>query len=541
MTTSADSLQSSFVSTVDPWAARFLDLPRYAQVAIWFAIILTAKSGSLFEPPVWDSAMGVFPPAIYLYESGFDIRALLQETTWNDGGPNVHSLSAFTWFIATIMSLTDSAVSTFAIVHLTTYLLVAFALERFSGTLRLSGLLPSISLVAGALVFCLPIVGVQVGYLYTETWVMALGILSWSHWQADRRARAVLTGAAALFVKLTGIAIVVCIGAALVCTAISRARDRRTLLLLPVLPVTYLALKQLPTWLGAAPVPGAQWGDAEKLGEILVERLIAVPDVTLILLAGCLASLAYAVHIIRESEQSWRAFFAGESAVEARLICMIVPFVFVVGIIWSVFSQIIFLPRYVVPAIPFALASILFWLQATDRNKQALVGLTVACLVSIANWNGSLYAEEYEEFSVVERSHAYRDYHQVQRDVIDSLKGAPEGLPIFVSKEVSYMISNPMMGYVDTPISGVQPLYDEAWETRSLDDFPGQFLLVLSNKGHGGKKGLRLLETANLDPRYSVNRKAFNREGFKAALVFIERRHDISARPPSPVRNSTRS
>ena len=36
-----------------------------------------------YEKPVWDTAAGVFAPAIYLYEAGFDFYSLLEEPGFN--------------------------------------------------------------------------------------------------------------------------------------------------------------------------------------------------------------------------------------------------------------------------------------------------------------------------------------------------------------------------------------------------------------------------------------------------------------------------
>ena len=37
------------------------------------ALILALNATVLTEPPAWDGAASIFPAAIYLYESGFDL------------------------------------------------------------------------------------------------------------------------------------------------------------------------------------------------------------------------------------------------------------------------------------------------------------------------------------------------------------------------------------------------------------------------------------------------------------------------------------
>jgi len=501
-------------------ASRFLALPGAAQLALWLLPIVILKAASLFEPPVWDSAMGVFPPAIFLYESQFDIRGLLAQPNWWLGGPNVHSLSIFTWFVALVMTVTGSATATFAIVHVTTFVLVAWSLVLFTRVLVRDGFDPSTVLAAGAFVLLMPLVLVQVGYLYTESWIMVLSVAAWAKWREGDRAVSILVCAVALFVKLTAIAIAMCVGLAL---ALSRRPSiARRIALLSALGLAFFVNRALPVWLGARSFDNPGWGDARQLGLALVDRLVAIPDVTIVILGALVATVLHLALLARRGIRIG-SLVGSDRRAGAQLICLAMPFVFSAGIVASIFSETIFLGRYVVPAIPFSVASILYLARDLGRERIAFFGLLVGCAIHLLNFDGSLYSADHQSFSVVERSHAYRKFHRLQIDAIAMLRAAPRDMPIFVSKEIDYMVSSPMMGYVDVELPQVQPIYLPPYSNRPLSGFPPEFVLLLSNAGHGGEVMVRLARAAQSDPNYQVRHRPIESGGFSGALIWIRR------------------
>lgn len=437
--------------------------------------------------------MGAFPPAVFLHETGFDIRSLLQEGNWWRGGANVHSLSLFTWFLAAVMSLTESTPATFVVVRFATFALVAGTLVLFSSTMRLDGLPAAGILVGASLLLCLPLVLVQVGYLYTETWVMAFSVAAWALWRRGWIATAVLSSVLALLVKLTGTAIVACIGVALLASLAAKPAFGRRLMLIPVLVLAVYGVLRLPQWLGAAPTGGAEsgWGEPGPLGRALLWRLAAIPDVSALLVLGVSSSLIDgAIQLRRRGFRLLEDERSNHGAVTGRLICLAMPIAFSLGVAGSVFAETLFLPRYLVPVVPFLIGSVLFLAQAIGRDRIAAGLLLVFATLGIVNQRGILYLPEHSSFSVVERSHAYKDYLRVQIDLIDAITEAPPTLPVYVSREIDYMLSDPMIGYVDRKMPQVRPLYLPEVRDQRLDHFPAEFLLAYSNAGHGGGKSL---------------------------------------------------
>lgn len=67
-----------------------LEKSRGAQFLLALILVLALKWPTLDQPPVWDTAMGLFPAAITLAGNGFDVIELLGMPDYFEGGPNTH-------------------------------------------------------------------------------------------------------------------------------------------------------------------------------------------------------------------------------------------------------------------------------------------------------------------------------------------------------------------------------------------------------------------------------------------------------------------
>ena len=508
---------SVLFGTAPAW---FFARPPFLQFAFWFLVVLALKHASLLEPPVWDSAMGIFPPAIYLYETNFDIRSLLQQGNWWEGGPNVHSLSLLTWIIAAVMKLTDSPQTTFAVVHLLTFGVFAWTLLLFSRVLRSYGLAAPTVLAAASFLLLMPVVLVQAGYMYTDSLVMAASVAAWSYWREDRHGLAILVCVIGLFVKLTAIAIAASVFVVVLLSA--WPLRKRTIVTIAAIPAALLVNRSLASWLGASPRPQSSWGTPQALMASLVDRLQAVPDLMWLFVGALLSSVLYALLRIRR-DRGLDFLSRNDPDSRSRLICLAMPLALSAGVVAMVYDNVLFLPRYLLPAVPFAIGSILLLAAAIRAERVAFVLLVGACLLSATNYRGRFYAPNYSSFSVVERSHAYRDFHAVQVEAIRLLATKPVGIPAFVSREIDYMTSHRMMGYVEEPVANIHPIYQPPHRQRALNQFPEEFFLVQTNIGHGGGEMNRLVETARASDAYSVSPWMFDRAGFHARFYWVRR------------------
>ena len=83
---------------MERWASAraLLERSTGAQFLVALLGILALKWPTLDQPPVWDTAMGLFPAAITLAGNGFDVAELFGMPGFFQGGPNTHSASLVT-------------------------------------------------------------------------------------------------------------------------------------------------------------------------------------------------------------------------------------------------------------------------------------------------------------------------------------------------------------------------------------------------------------------------------------------------------------
>ncbi len=502
------------VGKLADFAEKFLCSPGWVQTVVWLALITLLKFPDLLEPPVWDSAMGVFPPAIYLYETNFDIISLLRESDWWQGGPNVHSLSLLTWIIALLMVVTQSPMGTFFAVHALTFAAVASAIFLYTRILFSHRINASAVLAAGFVVLLMPVVLVQVGYMYTEVLVLVCGVAAWDRWRHEKPLSALLYCTIGIFFKLTGVAIVLCILIAIV--ACPKRWDMRRGLVFALIPAVVYIKLSLPAWLGAESIPQGEWVVSSFFGNA-GSRLIAVPDLALVLYLGVGGSALFGIRIL--FQKRLLEFLTNPSIENSSIIvCMSMPVVFIAGVAFQLHNEMLFLTRYMVPLIPFAIGSALFYAQLINKPQAALGFLLVIAGFSVINTYGSFYPVDFIRFSVVERSHAYRDFHGLQKELLQEIESGYDNIPIYVTREIWYMASHPMMGYINKQIPDLRPIFRNDYRARELHEYPDEFILLLSNHHHGGQEMAKIYQAAVSTGSYQITNKVFERAGFEGVL-----------------------
>ncbi len=136
-----------------------------AQLFVTFLLILVLKWDTLTRPPVWDTAMGLFPAAITLADNGFDVVELLGMPDYFEGGPNTHSTSPVTLVTAVVLKMSGGGERAFVILHLLHFVMAALALVLLFRLAR------PVFGDLGTFFFCLrvllhPTLNTQVGFLY---------------------------------------------------------------------------------------------------------------------------------------------------------------------------------------------------------------------------------------------------------------------------------------------------------------------------------------------------------------------------------------
>lgn len=523
------------MSVYDRYSNKFLALPFFIQGLFWLVLISLIKFDNLFERPVWDSAMGVFPAAVFLFETGFDYQELLRSSGWGQGGPNVHPLALLPLVIASVMKLTSSADQMLFVLHLLTFIISALAITVFSNVLKdygVSGISVLLSCLAVAL---MPLVLVQVGSIYEEILVFSFSLFAWSYWCKGKHTATFFMCAICLAVKLTGIVIVLCIGLSVVLNR--RLWNVKNVVFLVALGVIAGAAMWLPALLFKSPDVLRGWGHDSYIYQAFI-RLVYVPDLLVLVFVGVSLSTVILTTIFLRllknpseeklflfSEKSGSEYISGYEK-SGLLVCYTMPLIFIVGILYQVSIDMLLLPRYLIPLVPFAIGTMVIFFSVIKKKTIGNVLLCLFVLFSIVNHNGIFYPKTSASFSIVERSHEYRKFHQLQSYMLDRIEKQYSDIPAFVTREVWYMGHSPLLGYIQKPLPNMQPIFRDDYRTSGINEFPAEFVLLLSNFGHGGEQMVRLLQEAQEAGSYRVEQTDVSVGRFSGAILHFSVRSE---------------
>ena len=485
----------------------------------WFLLIFCVKSNTIFQPPVWDTAMGTFPPAIFLYKNDFDLNALASKPGWSDGGPNVHTFSIVTWITAVVMTITKNPGSTFLILHLLTFITMAWALHHL---FRIAEAMTNSSGIAIACCFSTllcPIVLVQTGYMYAEIPVLACSTAAVSAWFQGRKKWAVFWCGIGMFMKTTMIVPVICIALAHILGY--QVHRRYTNIVALAIPVV-LKVSLLNRIIIYKPAPLFPTYIAEPFAS-LKYRLYHVPDVSLMLFFSLL------ILILR-----WRLILSGirsnapgaeKFRQSGRSIVLLLTPLFVLGIVFQLKGHHFwFLSRYTTIIIPFALLSISYILFQKFGKPIAIIFFMMITVFFLLNYDGRFYPSQYTSFSIVERSHQYRHFQQVQIQGLRAFATKPKEVPGYYCRDAGYMAYDPMMGYLKDTIPNTYPIYFEPYRSKKIEDFPNHFFLLYSNKGHGCEFIDRIMADINKSSDWKIQSHEFSSNGFQVLLYELKRK-----------------
>ena len=449
------------------------------QFLVAFSIILVLKWGTLTQPPVWDSTMGLFPAAITLATNGFDVLGLLQMPGFLEGGPNTHSLSVVTLGTAAVLNTTGGGTTGFVVLHLLHFALAAAALVALLHFAQpVLGLGASAVLCLSVLLF--PVFSAQVGHLYFEVPLFLCAILSLLAWSNQRFWPAVLWATLAVWVKEPGIIVPATLAMA---TLLERRllaeklkRVGQVAFPAALLMGTTSFLNRLASAGSEGPVLLPSVETAAGVWHYLDRYLFGVPDLLALIvlfLAGALFLGRPMVSALRVSE-SGRGAEAGDQAalrVMGYSGLLILSFLLLFLLFLPVatgFTEV--LTRYYVVIIPF----LLLWLGYGAKrllvgrvSSPAAVTLSVLCGFFALNSGGAFYPPDIDtdapgnDPSLTERSNAYRRLLALELEATRHLATLPATAQIYYGHPEHYLFNYPGMGYVDTPLANGHNLFLE--------------------------------------------------------------------------------
>ena len=259
-----------------------------AQFLLALIVIIALKWPTLDQPPVWDTAMGLFPAAITLAGNGFDVVELLGMPTYLEGGPNTHSTSPVTLTTAFVLKVSGGGGRALVILHLLHFAATGLALVFLFRLARpVFGSLGTFLLCLSVLLH--PVFSAQVGFLYMEVPLFLCAVAALHAFANQRFRAAVVWSALAYATKEAGIIVPATLAAATLLenrTLPARLRRVGLLLAFPALwTVTISSLARLSG--GGTPGPTLVSTFSNAFGGFwhYVDRfLFNVPDLLILIL-----------------------------------------------------------------------------------------------------------------------------------------------------------------------------------------------------------------------------------------------------------------
>jgi hypothetical protein len=484
---------------------------------LWFVLILGLKWPVLNQPPVWDGSMGLFPAAITLAETDFDLGFLLRQPGYESGGPNVHPLSLVTWLTAGVMAVVGDGPLFFPTLHLIHFVLAAVAMvavHRFA--LLLLSPLPAALTAASVLLF--PLVRTQTGFMYLEVPLLTATVLSVLAWTAGKPYRAALWAVVAVLVKPTG---VIAAGALLLASLFDRSRPGSRLLRDSVFFTGLAAILGIFVLVTGRPVEAGSIGEHFRL---MAGYLVSVPDLLLLFLVFVAFSLAVALRKTHKSPSGHRAAIS--------MLAMMISFLGFFSVL-PLFGGFPVIPRYYVQVAPFMLVTLFAALESRVGPAKTTVWLIGLLMYFLVNGNGRFYPNQsLNNFALQERSGGYAALLELHLRGIQELEDVGAAHPVFYAQPVHYRLHYPQMGYANGPlVNGFCIFHEYPYREGRLSDFPPEFFMLFEYHWLGGEIIQDVRGQAEAEDDWDVESFEIVSGGFQSELIHIRRRVDGDEAP----------
>lgn len=521
-------------------AQRLLEKRSGAQFLVALSLILALKWDTVARPPVWDTAMGLFPAAITLADNGFDVVELLGMPDYFEGGPNTHSTSPVTFATAVVLKVSGGGERAFVILHLLHFAMAALALVLLFRLARpLFGGLGTFFLCLSVLLY--PVFSAQVGFLYMEVPLFLCAVAALHAFTNKRFRGAVLWSALAYATKEAGIIVPATLAAATVIENRPLSVRLKRVGLLSVFPLLWtVTIWSLAQWSGGGstgPTLASTFSNTFGGFWHYLDRFLSnVPDLLTLILVFLAAAAFFGTDLVRvlveeplerdrEDRQARRVL--GYSGIMILFFLLVFFVVLPIG-----FGFTIILPRYYVVILPF----LLMWtgyvaqhLGASRLRSPAAVCFAALCGFFALNGNGALYPMDIDtegpgnDPPLTERSNAYRRLQAIQMEAVRFLETLPEGTPVYYGHYEHYLFSYPELGYTSAPLSNGHNFSVESLaELIRGESFPPCVYTLFNYPWSGGEKIQGLIRFAAESPNLSSEIVREFRDGrYVIVLVLI--------------------
>jgi len=479
-----------------------------AVLLVAFIAVVALKWPMLDQPPAWDEAFSVHPAAIALAHNGFDLWALLHEPSYFEGGPNVHAGSLVTLLTAAGYRWLGGSSWLNPLIHVCHFAAAAFCLMAAYRFSRANFDRPLAALFTAA-VFCHPLFHAQAGMMYLEIPLLACTLSSLTAWSSERRIAAFAWAVLAVLVKETGILVAgtLCIASLLAARPwFERIRWALAAALVPgaVVAASVLVVRSSG---GVDYHPPPYW---IYLRYYAADRLLQVPDLCFFfVLSLVVGGLRW--RTVRRGLTDARATSTASGMAPRQVRRLAIShLMLLVFLAFHLAAPFVFenylLPRYLVQILPLMFVALLDALRQATSKRTACVVTIACCGLFLANRWGLFYPRgANNDFSVAERSEAYRDLLAVQRAGVRALAATSPEVPVFYGLPEHYYTHYPELGYVSAvPPNGHCVEFEAPYHRGRLEDFPEHFFMLYDYAFLGGRQIQAIVQQAANDPRREV-------------------------------------
>jgi hypothetical protein len=476
-------------------------ISRYSP-ALFFVLLVLLKIEVIFWPPVWDEAFSIFPAGFFLAQNDFSILKLLRETGYFHGGPNVHSLTWGTLFVAIGYRLTTDLNTLFLSIHLLQLFVASIGLSVWFRIFKSFFSWP-IALAVTLLILFYPLFSVQAGRMYLEIYLFTATAFVFYYLHQQRYVAVLVSFACAFFAKVSAVVLLpMIILSILLNKTLSRlARMTWGLVTIGIGATLYFAVSALRSLSVAHPLVRDENTLSSCMSLFLSYYFSAVPDLMFLAFSApiCFFVLLSAFRRQEILEMHMRLFL---SAI-LLFASVVLIFLFLLPLLQR--DECAVLPRYFLIVLPPLLLLLVAALKTLLREAELRLFLAVALLYLIVNQGGRLYPKLHQQsIAIAERSNEYLDISKVQRKAFAELEKLPQDVPLFHSLPDIYYARYPV-GYVSKPLKqGISVSTTAPYASHDLSVFPDHFFAYVEYPDLGGRALLKLIETAEAMPNYEV-------------------------------------
>ncbi|WP_461515842.1 hypothetical protein [Porticoccus sp.] len=509
-----------------------------------FSFVCFVDWNSRYEKPVWDTVGGIFAPAIYLSETGFDFPALLAEPGFPQAGPNVHVYTPITIVTAAVMSLFNGDnKAIYLSLHLIQFFLTGMLLTVvFNLSRSVFGIFTALLITVAVMVF--PPFLIQSRYMYMEIGGSLCVMLAFSNWVKHNYLWASIAAIAACVVKSFGLPIIACLTLLFLLEKGDRAKRA---IYIGMMVVFGIGVELLRWMQGTNMAPATHNDYISYLVNQFHSRLTQTPDLYLLLLVLLLGGTWYLL-------KNWntfrsfvsKAFDPKDVMTEQRIVLggVLMVAAFVGFIITVPLSGMGFYPltRYYIwiwPVMVITLVALGSCVGGGLENENKRRGYAIKALINVmavvligffwCNTSGKYYpnyGKDITAFSIAERSMEYMSFNAMQSSLLKSAEKIDDR-DVYLNLFDTFYTSSSMMGYVDHPKANFKNIVTYHTKQADLSEYPDNFVLVLSNVAHGGQYMSALIYKALKAPDiYEVKLlDDYNIDGFTGSIVGISKIH----------------